>query len=70
MRKLIIAGMALAMLALPAAASANVAVDNGVGYVGKGDVQNALSLKNDTALQDKFKSRRPTARPRVHRQRG
>ena len=49
MRKLILTGMAvamLAMLAIPAAASANVAVDNGVGYVGKGDVQTALKWNN------------------------
>ena len=29
--------------------------DNGAGTVGKGDVQNALSLKNDAAIQDLFK---------------
>ena len=69
MKKFIIAGMAVAMLAIPAAASANVAVENGVGYVGKGDVQNALGLKNERPLQDLFarvasssrRARRPLA---------
>jgi hypothetical protein len=53
MRKLIITGMALAMLAaIPAAASANVAVnDQGVGTVDKGDVQTVLGF-NDAAMQD------------------
>ncbi len=37
-------------LAIPAVASANVAVDNGVGYVGKGDVQSKLGF-NDAAMQ-------------------
>jgi len=57
MRKIIITACAASALAaaVPAIASADVAVDsNGVGYVGKGDVQNALSLKNDAALQTKF----------------
>ena len=53
MRKFIIAGMALAMLAVPAAASASVNVDDsGTGFVGKGDVQDALGLANDAAMQD------------------
>ena len=57
MRKLIITGMAVAMLAIPAAASANVAVDDSsVGIVGKGDVQGALGLANDAAIQQLFKS--------------
>jgi hypothetical protein len=51
MRKFIITGMALAMLAVPALASANVAVENGTGFVGKGDVQTALSYANDAAFQ-------------------
>ena len=50
MRKLIITGMAVAMLAIPAVASADVAVDKGVGYVGKGDVQSKLGF-NDAAMQ-------------------
>ena len=46
----------VATLAVPAAASASVNVDdNGAGTVGKGDVQTALSLKNDAAMQDLFK---------------
>lgn len=46
MRKIILSVAAVAMLAIPAAASANVAVDNGTGYVGKGDVQSALKWNN------------------------
>ena len=47
MRKIIITGTALAMLAIPAAASASVNVnDAGVGTVGKGDVQTALGWNN------------------------
>ena len=50
MRKLIILASSLLALAIPTAAMANVAVEeNGVGFVGKGDVQNALGLKNDAA---------------------
>jgi hypothetical protein len=37
---------ALALLASAAVASASVAVDNGVGFVGKGDVQTALKWNN------------------------
>jgi len=46
MRKLIITGAAIAALAIPTAAMASVAVDNGVGTVGKGDVQSALGWNN------------------------
>src|SRR6476661_5999560 len=46
MRKLIIIAASIAALAIPAAALANVAVDNGVGFVGKGDVQTALGWNN------------------------
>src|SRR6476660_6897218 len=43
---------ALAALATAAVASASVAVDaSGNGFVGKGDVQNALGYKNDGAFQ-------------------
>ena len=44
--KLIVLGGALAALAIPSIASANVAVDNGVGLVDKGDVQTALKWNN------------------------
>src|SRR4051795_7256141 len=37
---------AIAALATAAVASASVAVDNGVGFVGKGDVQTALGWNN------------------------
>jgi len=49
MRKFILTAIsALAITgAVAATASANVAVDNGVGYVGKGDVQTALNWNND-----------------------
>ena len=56
MKKFITAGLAIAMLAVPSVASANVAVENGVGFVGKGDVQTALGLANDQAMQEYFKS--------------
>jgi hypothetical protein len=56
MKKFIITGMAVAMLAVPSAAMADVNVDaNGNGFVGKGDVQNALSLGSDQGMQDLFK---------------
>src|SRR6476659_7171113 len=42
----IVALAALALLATAAVASASVAVDNGVGFVGKGDVQTALGWNN------------------------
>jgi hypothetical protein len=57
MRKLFIIAASIAALAVPTAAMASVAVDsNGVGTVGKGDVQDALGLANDAAMQDLFKS--------------
>ena len=46
MRKFIIAGMAVAMLAVPSVASASVNVNDGVGTVAKGDVQTALKWNN------------------------
>ena len=52
MRKLIIIAASIAALAIPTAAMASVAVDgNGVGFVGKGDVQTALGYANDAAFQ-------------------
>ena len=46
-----------ALIAAGTAANASVNVDaTGVGFVGKGDVQNALGLANDAAMQDLFKS--------------
>ena len=44
--KFIVVAGALAALAVPSVASANVAVDNGVGYVAKSDVQTALGWNN------------------------
>ena len=41
--KFIVVAGALAALAVPSVASANVAVENGAGFVGKGDVQTALT---------------------------
>jgi len=46
MRKLIILAISVIALAIPAAGIASVTVDNGVGYVGKGDVQSALKWNN------------------------
>ena len=46
MRKFIILASSLLALAIPAAGIASVAVENGVGYVGKGDVQTALGWNN------------------------
>ena len=46
MRKFIIAVASLLALAIPTAALASVAVENGVGSVGKGDVQSALGWNN------------------------
>jgi hypothetical protein len=40
-----------ALLATAGAASASVNVTDGVGFVGKGDVQNALGYANDAAIQ-------------------
>jgi hypothetical protein len=53
MRKILIAAtMAAVCLAVPAMASATVSVDaNGVGSIGKGDVQTALGYHNDAAFQ-------------------
>jgi hypothetical protein len=51
-RKTIIGLTAVAVLAVPAAASANVNYDDySVGFVGKGDVQTALGGINDAAMQ-------------------
>ena len=58
MRKFITAGMAVAMLAIPAAASASVNVnDAGVGTVGKGDVQSVLGF-NDAEMQSAWNDRK------------
>ena len=48
MRKLIMTALAaiVAVLSLSSIASANVAVENGVGHVDKGDVQSALKWNN------------------------
>jgi opacity protein-like surface antigen len=53
MRKILIAAtMAAVCLAVPAMASATVSVDaNGVGSIGKGDVQTALGYHNDAEFQ-------------------
>jgi hypothetical protein len=61
MRKMrtILALAAVAALAIPAAASADVAVDDqGVGFVGKGDVQTLLGL-NDAEMQSLFQTYPP-----------
>ena len=56
MRKFIILAISLMALAIPTAALASVAVDgNGVGFVGKGDVQTALGYANDAAIQQAVK---------------
>ena len=55
MRKLLIIAASLAALAIPTVALANVAVENGVGFVGKGDVQTALGYANDAAIQQAVK---------------
>jgi hypothetical protein len=47
----IVALAALAALATAGVASANVAFTDGVGTIGKGDVQNALGYHNDAAFQ-------------------
>jgi len=44
--KLVVVAGALAALAVPSVASANVSVENGVGHVDKGDVQSALKWNN------------------------
>src|SRR5262245_5623684 len=46
---------AVAALATAAVASANVAVTDGVGFVGKGDVLSALGYANDAAIQQDVK---------------
>jgi hypothetical protein len=55
MRKIILGVLAATALAAPiataTAAHASVAVDNGTGFVGKGDVQTALGYANDGAFQ-------------------
>lgn len=43
---------AIAILATAAVASASVNVTNGIGFVGKGDVQNALGGMNNAAIQN------------------
>jgi hypothetical protein len=45
-RKTIVGITAVAVLAVPAAANANVGVEGGVGHVDKGDVQTALKWNN------------------------
>jgi hypothetical protein len=52
----IVALAAIALFATAAVANATVTVTDGVGYIGKGDVQNTLLLKNDAALQDLFQN--------------
>jgi len=52
MRKLFITAASLAALAIPTAAMATVAVENGTGFVGKGDVQTALGYANNNAFTD------------------
>ena len=44
------------LIATAGAASASVAVTDGVGFVGKGDVQTALGYANDGAIQDAVKA--------------
>ena len=52
MTKYIVAIAALVALAVPTAAMASVAVDaNGVGFVGKGDVQSALGWNDGTSTR-------------------
>jgi hypothetical protein len=56
MKKYFVTLGALVALAVPTAALASVAVDaNGVGFVGKGDVQTALGYHNDAAIQQDVK---------------
>jgi len=47
----IVALAAIALFTTAAVANATVNVTNGVGFVGKGDVQTALGFKNDAAMQ-------------------
>jgi len=51
-----IALAAIALFATSAVASAAVTVNDGVGFVGKGDVLSALGFKNDAAMQNGFTS--------------
>src|SRR3954469_20942838 len=55
MRKTLLGLAVIAAIATPLAfastANASVTVDNGAGFVGKGDVQTALGYANDAALQ-------------------
>ena len=51
----LIALAAIAVLATAAVASASVNVTDGVGFVGKGDVQTALGYANDAAIQQAVK---------------
>jgi hypothetical protein len=48
-----------------ASANASVAVDNGSGFVGKGDVQTALGGINDAALQTKWTAKQITFTAKV-----
>lgn len=60
MRKILLGLAATAVVATPlamaASANANVAVTDGVGFVGKGDVQTALGYHNDSETQAAFKA--------------
>ena len=51
----IIALAAIALFATTAVASTSVSVTDGVGFVGKGDVQTALGYANDAAIQQAVK---------------
>ena len=51
----IIALAAIALFATTAVASASVSVTDGVGFVGKGDVQTSLGYANDAAIQQAVK---------------
>ena len=55
MRKLIILAVSLMALAVPAAGITSVSVTDGIGFVGKGDVQTALGYANDAAIQQAVK---------------
>ena len=56
----IVALAAIALFATTAVASASVSVTDGVGFVGKGDVQTALGYANDAAIQQAVKDGRIT----------
>ena len=51
----IVALATIALFATAAVAGASVSVTNGVGFVGKGDVQTALGYANDAAIQQAVK---------------